>query len=444
VSRRQSNSHVRAGTIAHTLDDAKVIFRDKVKFPYDNLPEFIRSQVLADKDTANEMLFSNNSSIRVGTSLRSGTLQLLHISEFGRVCAKFPDKAREIRTGALNTIEAGQMIFIESTAEGQEGDFFRMCEEAQAKQRLGTRLTPLDFKFHFFPWWRNPSYAIDPDGVIIPPKLAEYFQLIESEVGTQLSADQRAWYVKKLESQDEDMKREYPATPKEAFEASVEGAYYGLQMAQAEAEGRICSLTHEPDLPVYTSWDIGMNDETAIWFFQRQKGSKQIRWIDYYENSGEGAQHYAGILKRKPYRYANHWLPHDVRVRDWGTGKGRFETLYDLGIRPYIVPDHAIPDRIQAVRLMLPFSIFDAERCHQGIKALKAYRKDWDEERGTWKDRPRHDWASNGADAFGYGALATQEVPADKPRKLRGRTIHEMTLDELWKLEEGDRRRVRI
>ena len=94
--------------------------------------------------------------------MRSGTLQYLHISEYGQLCAKFPDKAREVRTGALNTVQAGQIVFIESTAEGREGHFYDLCEEAQAKQRMGTPLTPLDFKFNFFPWFRCPDYAIEP------------------------------------------------------------------------------------------------------------------------------------------------------------------------------------------------------------------------------------------------------------------------------------------
>ncbi len=96
--------------------------------------------------------------------MRSGTLQYLHVSEYGQLCAKFPDKAREVRTGALNTVQAGQIVFIESTAEGREGHFYDLCEEAQAKQRMGTKLTPLDFKFNFFPWFKCPDYAIDARG----------------------------------------------------------------------------------------------------------------------------------------------------------------------------------------------------------------------------------------------------------------------------------------
>jgi hypothetical protein len=142
------NDNVRAGTIAHRLDDAKTIFRDKIKYPYDNLPEGIKQARPIVRDSADELLLSNNSSIRVSASHRSGTLNYLHISEYGKLCAQFPEKAREVRTGALNTVHAGQVVFIESTAEGQEGHFFELCEAARAKQRMGSILTPLDFKFH--------------------------------------------------------------------------------------------------------------------------------------------------------------------------------------------------------------------------------------------------------------------------------------------------------
>ena len=133
--------HTRAGVIAHRLDDAKVIFRDKVRFPYDRLDEGLRAAVPAVQDSADQLTFGNNSSLRVSTSMRSGTLQLLHVSEFGKICAQYPDKAREIVTGALNTVEAGQFVVIESTAEGQEGAFYDMAQKARARALSGQPLT---------------------------------------------------------------------------------------------------------------------------------------------------------------------------------------------------------------------------------------------------------------------------------------------------------------
>jgi len=225
-----------AGIVAHNRDDAEAFFADKIKFAYDELPPEFHELVSAEQDTTKSLKFSNGSSIRVGTSLRSGTFQRLHISEYGKLCAKYPEKAREVRTGAFNTVQSGQSITVESTAEGQSGHFFELCDKAQKREQEGQELTPLDFKFHFAPWFTSPEYALAND-VGETVEIQKYFDEIEpyvvSILGRPLSRQQRAWYVKKEEQQGDDMKREYPSTPKEAFEASVEGAYFSRQMVAA-------------------------------------------------------------------------------------------------------------------------------------------------------------------------------------------------------------------
>ena len=127
------NSNSSAGIIAHTREDAEVMFR-RVKFAYDCLPAELKTLRSVNTDNARELQLSNDSTLRVGTSMRSSTLQYLHISEFGKICAKFPDKAREIITGSLNALAPNQYVFVESTAEGREGYFYQMCKEAQANQ----------------------------------------------------------------------------------------------------------------------------------------------------------------------------------------------------------------------------------------------------------------------------------------------------------------------
>ncbi len=414
------NSNIRAGTIAHTLTDAQSIFRDKIKYPYDNLPEQIREAVHPTTDSAAELMLSNNSAIRVATSHRSGTLNYLHVSEYGKLCAKFPEKAREVRTGALNTVQAGQVVFVESTAEGQEGHFFTICEEAQAQARLGSRLTPLDFKFHFYPWHEAPEYRLDPEGVAIPDAMGRYFAKLADSNGIKLDAAQKAWYVKKAATQLGDMKREYPSTPKEAFEASVEGAYYGELMEAAETAGRIGKFPAEPDVPVSTAWDIGRSDYTSIWFYQRL--GRGIRLVGYYQNTGEGAPHYAQEVQRL--YLVNKWkrskdgvdiFPHDARVTEWGSDRSRIEQLIALGFRPTIATQLEIDDGINAARAVLPICEFDAEACSEGIKALKSYRKEWNEEMGRWRDKPFHNWASDGADAFRYLAIMHREQKLSDP-----------------------------
>lgn len=185
------NSNVAAGTVAHTLHDAEAIFRDKIRYPYSQLPAALRQAIPAVRDSARELAFANGSSLRVGTSLRSGTYQYLHVSEHGAICARYPDKAAEIRAGALTTVHPGQTIFIESTAEGREGDFHDFCAAARAHAAEGRPLSALDFRFHFFPWWQHEGYALPPEGVMIPARLERYFADLAGQ-GISLTPGQRA------------------------------------------------------------------------------------------------------------------------------------------------------------------------------------------------------------------------------------------------------------
>ena len=153
--------NVQEGIIAQTLEDSSNIFKDKLKYAFDNLDPRIRPLFQCIGDSAKELAFKHGSVIRVGTSLRGHTLQYLHVSEFGKVCARDPEKAREIVTGAFNTVHVGQSIFVESTAEGKEGHFFDMCQTAFDQEKSGKILGPLDFKPFFFPWWKEPAYKLE-------------------------------------------------------------------------------------------------------------------------------------------------------------------------------------------------------------------------------------------------------------------------------------------
>ena len=192
-----------------------------------------------------------------------------------------------------------------------------------------------------------------------------------------------------------------------SFEASIMGAYYAGQMREAYDEGRICSVPIEKVLPVHTSWDLGMSDSTSIWFYQQ--AGKEIRIIDFYEANGYGLEHYAKVLKDKDYLYGDHFLPHDVEVRELGTGRSRIETLRDLGLDIQVVPRLGIEDGINAVRKLFPRMYFDKDRCKDGIEALKSYRRDWDDKRKVFKERPTHDWSSHASDSFRYLAVSMQE-----------------------------------
>lgn len=193
-----------------------------------------------------------------------------------------------------------------------------------------------------------------------------------------------------------------------SFEAAIQGAYYAKEMKKASANGRVSGVPYDPSIGVVTSWDLGIGDSTAIWFAQYV--GQEIHLIDYYESSGVGLDHYAKVLSEKGYYFEEHILPHDVRVKELGTGKSRLETLDSLGIKNVkIAPKLGIDDGIQAARSMLNKCWFDEEKCERGIEALLQYRREFDERLKTWRGRPLHDWTSHGADSFRYLAVGRKE-----------------------------------
>lgn len=403
------NRNVTAGIIAHHKDDAEKIFRRKIKFAYERLPEEIKKMIPVKVERTTEMEFANGSSISVATSFRSGTVNLLLVSEHGKICRKYPDKAEEIKTGAFNAVHSGQFIAIESTAEGRAGDFYEMCMRARNAQLAKRPLTPLDFKFFFYPWFRHPSYRISSIGEIIPAHLKEYFDSLKAKYNVILTREQMVWYTKKYELLSDKMKQEYPSTPEEAFEASIIGAYFNQQMTDAYSEGRICSVPWDRSVPVDTWWDIGMNDSTSIWF--SQKVGREIHLIEYYENSGEGLEHYIKYCLDKKYWYGRHVGPHDLDVRELGTGISRIDTARSLGVSFDVVPRvNNKMESIEAARRLIPLCWFDAEKCSIGISHLERYRKKYNEKLGIFMDKPVHDNACHGADAFQTLAMGKKEV----------------------------------
>jgi len=192
-----------------------------------------------------------------------------------------------------------------------------------------------------------------------------------------------------------------------SFDAPLTGSYYGSLMAKALAEERITKVPYEPRLEVNTAWDLGMGDNTSIIFYQQFH--TEIRIIDYYENQGEGIPHYINYLREKDYLYGYHIAPHDIKVREMGTGKSRWEVARDLGLTFRICPNVQIDDGIEAARTVIPRCYFDEKRCSLLIEALRQYRKDYDEKNKVYKTRPLHDWSSHAADAFRYLALGTRD-----------------------------------
>ena len=202
---------------------------------------------------------------------------------------------------------------------------------------------------------------------------------------------------------EEQYEQEYECS----FTAAIIGAYYGRLLVELEDKDRVTRVPYDPALPVHTAWDLGINDSTAIWFAQIFRGGA-VNVIDYYENTGFGLDHYAEVLRQKDYHYGDHLAPHDIEIRELGSGKSRLETAFSLGIRFKVIPKMKVADGINAARLLIPKCYFDKDNCAVGIEMLKQYRQEWDEKRKIFRYQPRHDFTSHAADAFRYLAIGLE------------------------------------
>lgn len=419
--------HKHCALIAHTLPDAERLFRNKTKYAYDRLTEDVKQANKVTKETTSEIVFKKGGSVTVSTSFRGGTLYSLHVSEFGKICAKHPDKAKEIVTGAFEAVPLGGRITLESTAEGRSGYFYQYCQDAEKLKLQGKTLNPLEWKFFFFSWWKNSEYQIP--ATEISERLKEYFSDLKAKHNIHTTLEQQSWYASKEKTLGDDIKREYPSIPEEAFQQSVEGAYYKKQFKFLYANGRIGELPSNDHLPVMTFWDLGVSDSMAIWFI-RKISDECYQVIDYYENSGEGLRHYFKVLKDKGYTYSKHYAPHDIKNRSLtGDAKSRLDIAkegYEIdgeiySVRFEVVESIGVMDGIEQTREILKYCEFDETKCEEGISHLENYRKEWDDKKGCWKDKPLHDHTSHGADAFRmFGVAMNKRERKVKTRRIRG------------------------
>lgn len=411
-----------AGIIAHRQPDAIKIFRRKIKYPYENLPEELKSERPLTTKRTDELAFPNNSYVYVSTSMRSGTVQRLHLSEFGKVCAKFPDKAKEIVSGSLEAVHPGSIVWVESTAEGKEGYFYDYCQDAIQIKQEGRQPTKLEWKLFFYGWTEDRDKRLDKP-VPLTKTDVKYFEKVEERLGITLSDEQKWWYAAKRKIQREEMKKENPATPEEAFEAAIEGAFYAEDIAILREKGRIIDVPHIPGIFVDTWWDLGFDDFTSIWFTQTV--GREIHVIDYYENNRAGLAHYGKMLYKKTekysYQYGKHMGPHDTMKHELGPGKTLVEQAYKL-IHPVDGKNYSFRfsasnrinyemEGITAVRNILPFCLFDktnttlsrmigAREKQVGLPSLENYRAEYDEKLESFRQKGLHNWASHGAKAF--------------------------------------------
>ena len=193
-----------------------------------------------------------------------------------------------------------------------------------------------------------------------------------------------------------------------SFDAAVEGSYYGQILNKLEDDNHIQGIPRDDICRTITAWDLGMGDSTSIWV--AQIAGSEIRLIDYYENHGVGLDNYVKFLRDNDYHKAEHILPHDVQVRELGTGKSRLEVLQDAGLEIRVAPRMSVDDGIQAVRRLLPRCWFNVPNVQIGLNCLRNYRRAYDEKRKIFFERPLHDWSSHGSDAFRYLAIGLDET----------------------------------
>ena len=418
------SSYTSVGIIAQDIGKQKEIFDEKVVFAYDNLPEWLLKQFKKRIDRAWMIKLENNGcSIQVDASFRSGTLQNLHISEYWKICAKTPEKAKEIKSWALNSIGPDQKVTIESTAEWSSWDFYDKVMYAIAQEERWEPLTSMDYKFFFYPWFLDEWYFLDAD-FPITKETRDYFHDIRKDRyfethynGYQFTDGQMRWYQKKKEEQKWEMKQEYPTTPKEAFELAIEWAYYHTEMSLAREQKRITRVMYDPSLPVFTFWDLWWSwdswDHTSIWFAQFFRD--EIRLIDFFEVQWMSMKEIISfhVLPRW-YKYWKHYLPHDANHHEYFEWWTRLQRAIDNWLNAETIPIAPVSDGIDKVREIFYRCFFDEEKCSIWVNHLSMYSKKYNKSIGRFMNEPLHDEHSHCADAFRYLASATQQATRKK------------------------------
>lgn len=424
--------------IAHNLEAGESIFSKKISFAWEKLPDQIKSLYGVDNKTTKTFKFDFGkkgfSSIAVDTSGRSGTYQRVHITELAEISKKYPKKVPDIIEGTIPAIPTKGRVDVESTSQGASGEFYEMFMEAWER---GEPKSPQEYKAHFYNWtWDDEELA-----TITPIPFNEMSQGEKFKVYAErykLSDIQITYYYLKWISLNKNwnsLKREYPTTPQEAFEAVSEGTFYGEILGLMEQNGQIGVYPHQRALKVHTVWDLGVGQNMVVGFFERDTVTNKVRIVDYL--IGEGSDGLADIIPKvlnKPYAYGKHFGPHDLEATDVGTGKTRMETAKALGLKFELVPDYSIEDGINAVSVWLDRLEVNQETCKKWVQSMKAYHKEWDEKRGMYKDEPFHDWASHGADMARYAALVEKKMTNDN--QLLNRPFYD-AMDAVWNGENN-------
>lgn len=401
--------------IAHNLEAGESIFGKKIVFAWDKLPPELRQLYQLDSHTSKTLKFDFGgnkgfSSLAVDTSGRSGTYQRVHITELADIAKKFPKKIPDIIEGTIPAIPTTGRLDIESTSQGGSGEFYEMFIEAWER---GQPTQNQQYKAHFYNWtWDDEELQHITPVPFSEMQQGEKFQ--EYAARHNLSETEITYYYLKwlsLNKKWNALKREYPTTPQEAFEAISEGTFYGEQIGLMEQNGQIGVFPYDRALKTHTVWDLGVGKNLRVGFYQRDTTINRVRRIDHLVGEGsDGLPEMIAKIKNKPYVYGKHFGPHDIEATDVGTGKTRMESARLLGLKFEVVPLQTIEDGLNAVPLFLDHLDVDKEHNKEWIRSMKNYGREWDEKRGMYKDEPLHNWASHDADETRYAALSEKKM----------------------------------
>lgn len=423
--------YLNIGLMAQGTDEAMTLL-ERSKFLWEHLDTSIKEMlnIKLKKDNTKELSFSNNSTVFIRVSFRSTTLQRLHISEFGKIANANPQRAKETKSGTLQALGRGNTGAVESTAEGRNL-FKTMWDSSVLAESLGP-LSEKDFKPIFLPWLEDPD-CIEPVEQNIDEVAAKYFDELETKLGVKLTKEQKNFWIVQKRELGEDIFQEYPATPEEAFAATRDGTYYSrLYNQEIVRKGRVLHNLYDPNLPVEVYFDLGVDDYFVLGFMQYY--NKEYRLIDEYYNNGFDLEFYIDKAYEKFPTIDVMSFPHDIQVRELsrGTAAGKAKTRLEVvreileakNKKPLVrvLKKPSIAEGIELTKQMLKMLWIDS-RCTYLQSCLTNYTKEYDDKLQVWKDTPKHDEYSHGADMLRQVAVGMQNymgvIKGSAPRKAR-------------------------
>ncbi len=410
--------YLNIGLMAQGTDEAMTLL-ERSKFLWEHLDSSIKEtlNIKLKKDNTKELSFSNKSTVFIRVSFRSTTLQRLHISEFGKIANANPQRAKETKSGTLQALGRGNTGAVESTAEGR--NLFNVMWDASVLAESLGPLSEKDFKPIFLPWLEDPD-CVEPVDQNIDEVAAKYFMELEKLLNLTLTKEQKNFWIVQKRELGEDIFQEYPATPEEAFAATRDGTYYArLYNNHIVTKKRVQHNLYDPNLPVEVYFDLGVDDYFVLGFVQYYR--KEYRIIDEYYNNGYDLEHYIDVAYERFPDLDSMAFPHDMNVRELGnqgTAAGRAKTRLDAAKdilkakskspRLRVLKKGSIANGIELVKQMLKATWLDS-RCTYLMSCLTNYTKEYDDKLQVWKETPRHDEYSHGADVLRQIAVGVQE-----------------------------------